>query len=167
MTALQVTDLLAIHNLAADYVLAVDGRDLDRFAALWTDDAVVRVNRNFVGLEAPLHGREAIVTAFAGWFERNQQTEPGTFMRHFCTNPRLEPRGAEVIGETGMLSIGQRLDGERFRIGPSRTGVYHDRFVRAEDGWRFAERLIAWDPPEREGVELPIALYGTVPGPAA
>lgn len=147
---LGVGDVLAINNLVADYVLAVDERDIDRFARLWSADAVVRVNRDVAGLGAPLHGREAIVAAYGGWFERHPQDEPGSFMRHFCTSPRLEPDGEDVRGETAMLSIGQRRDGDRVRIGPSQTGLYSDRFVRAEGGWRFGERLIAWDPPEPE-----------------
>ena len=164
---LQVTDLLAINNLIADYVLAIDNREIDRFADLWAADAVVRVRRDRAGLGAPLRGREAILAAYAGWFERNPHSEPGTFMRHFCTNPRLEPDGEDVVGETAMLSVGQRLDGDRVRMAPSATGAYRDRFIRTADGWRFAERLIAWDPPEVEGTELPVELYGTLPPPDA
>lgn len=164
---LRAADLVAIQNLVNDYVLAIDDRDVDRFAALWTADAVVRVNRDLAGLGAPLRGREAIVAAYGGWFERHPHTELGTFMRHLCNSPRLQFNGEEVLGETTMLSIGQRLDGDRVRIGPSQTGLYSDRFVRAEGGWRFAERLIAWDPPQRDGVELPAELYGAVPPPDA
>ena len=161
---LTTQDLLELQNLIADYVLSVDARDLDRFRELWTEDAVVRVNRDHVGLGAPLYGRHAIVAAFAGYFERHRDAPPGTFIRHFCTNPRLEVVDGEVTGLTAMLAIRQQLSSDGIHIRPSRTGTYSDRFVRDSGRWRFASRTIAWDPPERAGVTLPEQLYGAVPG---
>jgi ketosteroid isomerase-like protein len=161
---LTTDDLLALQNLIADYVLSVDARDLDRFRQLWIEDAVVRVNRDHVGLGAPLHGREAIVAAFAAYFERDRDAPPGTFIRHFCTSSRLEIVDGDVNGLTAMLAVRQQLMSDGIHIRPSRTGTYSDRFVRDSDRWRFASRTIAWDPPERAGVTLPVALYGAVPG---
>jgi ketosteroid isomerase-like protein len=160
---LTTEDLLELQNLIADYVLSVDARDLERFRELWTADAVVHVNRDHVGLGAPLHGREAIVAAFAAYFERGRDAAPGTFIRHFCTNPRLEIVDGGVTGLTAMLAIRQQLMSDGIDIRPSRTGTYSDRFVRDSDRWRFASRTIAWDPPERAGVTLPVALYGAIP----
>jgi ketosteroid isomerase-like protein len=160
---LTAQDLLELQNLIADYVLSVDARDLDRFRELWTEDAVVRVNRDVAGLGAPLHGREAIVAAFAGYFERGRDEAPGTFIRHFCMSPRLEIAGGEVTGLTAMFAVRQQRVSDGIHIRPSRTGTYSDRFARDAGRWRFASRTIAWDPPERAGVTLPAKLYGAVP----
>jgi hypothetical protein len=59
--------------------------------------------------------------------------------------------------------VRQRLANDAIDIRPSRTGTYTDRFVRDAVRWRFASRTIAWDPPERPGVSLPVPLYGAVP----
>jgi ketosteroid isomerase-like protein len=161
---LTAEDLLELQNLIADYVLSVDARDLDRFRELWTEDAVVLVNRDVAGLGAPLHGREAIVAGFGGYFERGRDAAPGTFIRHFCTSSRLEVVDGEATGLTAMLAVRQQLMSDGIHIRTSRTGTYSDRFVRDAGRWRFASRTIAWDPPERAGVTLPAPLYGAVPG---
>ena len=162
-TELGVADLCAVQSLIADYVLSVDARDVERFRALWTDDAVLRVERDLVGLGAPLHGPDAIVAAFQRYFDTHVH-EPGSFVRHLTTGSRIEIVGEdEVAATTMMLSVRQRLAGDTIDIRVGQTGLYTDRIVRTEAGWRLAERTIAWDPPERDGVELPATLYGAVP----
>src|SRR5262245_25940576 len=45
---------LALHKLAYDYCIGADHRDLQRWTAVWTDDAVweTSADRRFVGIEA-------------------------------------------------------------------------------------------------------------------
>jgi hypothetical protein len=162
---LTASDLVELTNLVDDYVFSIDRRDIGRFAELWAEDAVYRFNRNGVsGIQAPLFGRDAIVEAMAGFFEHaDAGWEPGRFMRHLCTAPRLAVDGDEVTGTTGMLSIRQELVDGEVRIGLGKSGLYFDRFRRERGRWVFAERTVAWDPPEREGVVLPVELYGRVP----
>ena len=161
MTELTVADVLAINRLVADYVFTVDERDIGRFGELWLDDAVWRSNRDQVGFNPPLHGRSAIVAAFQGYFDRQGEYAPGTFMRHLCTAPRIEIVDGVVHVKTGMLSVKQEIVDGAIHTRVSRTGVYRDRVVQDGDGrWRFAERFVAWDPPERPGVVLPVDLHG-------
>jgi hypothetical protein len=155
-------DLQEIHNLIAGYVLAVDARDLELFESLWIPHAVVDANRDHVGLGFPLHGRETIVAAFACYFERGVDAPPGTFSRHFCTSTRIEVVDGEVGGTTAMLSVRQELRDGLIVMGVSRTGTYTDRFAQSAERWGFASRLVAWDPPERAGIQLPVDLYGPV-----
>ena len=161
---LAAIDLQEIHNLIAGYVLAIDAHDLALFETLWMPDAVVDANRDHVGLGAPLRGREAIVAAFARYFERTSEPAPGTFTRHFCTGSRIVLGDGEVRATTAMLSVRQQLVDGAMVTGVSRTGTYTDRFAEADGRWRFAWRLIAWDPPERPGVSLPVEIYGPVVG---
>ena len=162
---LTALDLVELVNLVDDYVFSIDGRDIVRFAELWADDAVYCFNRNGVaGIQAPLFGRDAIVEAMAGFFEHaDAGWEPGRFVRHLCTAPRLAVDGDEVTGKTGMLSIRQELVDGDVRVEVGKTGIYLDRFRRERCRWVFAERTVAWDPPEREGVVLPVELYGRAP----
>lgn len=160
---LTADDIRRIDNLLADYLLAVDHRDIVLFRSLWADDAIVHVNRDPVGLGSPLVGREAIVAAFERYFARMAVDEPGRFTRHLCTTRRLDVVDGDVVAISLMLAVRQELHDGAIAIAPRRTGLYRDRFVRAPDGWRFAERRIEFDPPEQDGVELPPELYGLVP----
>ena len=156
-------DILQIQSLVADYVLAVDARDAARFRSLWREDAVVRANRDPVGLGSPLCGVDEIMAAFQGFFDRNTY-EPGRFVRHLVAGSRFEVVSEdEVAAQSVMLAVKQRLVDGEVEIGISRTGLYTDRIVRTGGRWLFAERLIAWDPPERDGVTLPVELYGAAP----
>lgn len=159
---LTATDLQHIHNLIAGYVQAVDARDIDLFESLWMPDALLEANRDHVGLGFPLRGKEAIVGAFAGYFERFVDSPAGAFSRHFCTSSRIVVLDGEVRATTAMLSVRQQLvDGSK-EIGISQTGLYTDRFATFAGAWRFATRLVAWDPPERPGITLPVEIYGPV-----
>jgi hypothetical protein len=137
-------DLVEIQNLIADYVFCIDSRDLVSFRELWTEDAVFRLARDAVRLGAPLHGRDGIVDGFAAFFAREDRGSE-EFIRHFCTNSRFSVVDEEVRAETGLFSVRHFEGGVR----PSRSGVYRDRIVREAGRWRFAERELAWDPPER------------------
>ena len=161
MTELAVADVLEINRLVADYVFAVDERDIGRFSELWLEDAVWRTNRDPVGLGAPLRGRGAIVAGFQSYFDAQGEYAPGTFVRHLCTAPRIEVVDGDVHVKTGMLSVKQEIVDGSVQTKVSRTGVYTDRVARDDSGrWCFAERLVAWDPPERHGIVLPVELHG-------
>lgn len=70
-------------------------------------------------------GRDAILEAFLA--------RPPRATRHICANIEVEVIGPEAArGESAMLLF----TGE----GPPKVGSFHDRFVRTQDGWRFAER---------------------------
>lgn len=159
-TGLTTGDVLEINRLVADYVFAVDERDIVRFGEFWAEDALWRTNRDPVGMDAPLRGREAIVAAFRRYFDEQGEHAPGTFMRHLCTAPRIDLDNGEVVVKCGMLSVRQQIVDGAVQTGISRTGVYTDRLVREDGRWVFAERFVAWDPPEREGVVLPVDLHG-------
>lgn len=70
-------------------------------------------------------GRDAILKAF---FAR-----PARTTRHVCSNVVIDVIDADhAVGESAMLLF----TGE----GPPKVGSFHDRFVRTQAGWRFAER---------------------------
>lgn len=70
-------------------------------------------------------GRASILAAF--------QARPARITRHICSNIVIQVISAEEAeGESAMLLFTDAA--------PPKVGSFHDRFVRADDGWRFSER---------------------------
>lgn len=70
-------------------------------------------------------GREAILAAFTA--------RPPRTTRHVCSNIVIDVADADhAVGESAMLLF----TGE----GAPKVGSFHDRFVRIDGVWRFAER---------------------------
>ena len=63
-----------------------------------------------------------------------------------------------------MVLVFQELAGDAINMRVKRSGQYEDRFVVESGRWVFAERRLAYDPPERAGIDLPAALYGQATG---
>ncbi len=109
-------------RLIALYANRNDAADWPAVAALYAPDG--RMSRP----TAPddwIEGREAILAAF--------QSRPPRITRHICSNVVIEVLGPDrAEGESAMLLF----TGE----GPPKVGSFHDRFVRVDGDWRFAER---------------------------
>jgi ketosteroid isomerase-like protein len=102
--------------------------DYDRFATLFTPDAVWRIP----AVHAAFTGREEIRAGIKRlkeelWDFLVQTTHPGA----------IALDGDTASGRSYVLSFG------RFRDGGSHLNysVYHDRYQRTPDGWKFAERV--------------------------
>jgi len=109
-------------RLIARYANRNDAADWEAVAALYAPDG--RMARP----TAPddwIAGREAILAAF--------RSRPARTTRHVCSNVEITVvDGDTALGESAMLLF----TGE----GPPKVGSFLDRFVRTEEGWRFAER---------------------------
>ena len=128
-----MSDLQAIANrveieaLRGEYTDALMMRDWDRLASLFTHDGAVRMPH----VPAEAAGREEIragIERLQGLLDYFvQTTHPGTI--------RLD-------GDTaaGRAYISELI---RFRDGNSHLNfaIYHDRYQRADDGWKFTERV--------------------------
>jgi ketosteroid isomerase-like protein len=122
-----IADRVQIEALRGDATDAVMMRDYDRAASLFTSDAVVRIPH--IGVEVV--GREEIRAGAARLWPLLdyfvQTTHPGT---------------VELDGDTasGRAFICELI---RFRDGRSELNyaIYHDRYRRTEEGWKFTERV--------------------------
>ncbi|HEY2791355.1 MAG TPA: nuclear transport factor 2 family protein [Micromonosporaceae bacterium] len=128
MTDLQaIADRVEIEALRGEFADAAMTRDFDRLAALFTEDGAVRIP----AADAESEGRAAIragAQRLQGMWEYFiQHTHPG----------RIELAGDTATGRAYLTELGRSLDGAVF-IG---HGVYHDRYRRTSDGWKFAERV--------------------------
>ena len=92
-------------------------------AALYTPDG--RMTRP-TAPDAPVVGRDAILAAF--------EARPARTTRHICSNIVIDVTSeTEAVGSSAMLLFTAADT-------PPLIGGFEDRFVRTEEGWRFAER---------------------------
>jgi ketosteroid isomerase-like protein len=122
-----IADRVEIEALRGEFVDAGMMRDYDRFASLFTQDAVWRipvVNVEFVGREEIRAGIERLGEGL--WDYLVQTTHPGT----------IQLEGDTASGRAYVLSFGHMRDGSS----QLNYSVYHDRYRRTPEGWKFTER---------------------------
>lgn len=128
MTDMQaVADRVEIEALRSEFSDAAMMRDRARLASLFTEDGVLRMPN----VPVELTGREEIRTGGealqARWDFFVQTTHPGV----------IELGGDTATGRAYIHEIVRTLDG----IEGVNFAVYHDRYRRTPDGWKFAERV--------------------------
>ncbi|MDT0317099.1 nuclear transport factor 2 family protein [Streptomyces millisiae] len=122
-----IADRVEIEALRGEFTDAVMMRDYDRVASLFTPDGVWRMP----DIPAEMTGQEQIrawgrrVPEFVDFLVQN--THPGVI--------RLD--GDTASGRAYMSEVGRGRDG---RSGVN-FAIYHDRYRRTPDGWRFSERV--------------------------
>jgi ketosteroid isomerase-like protein len=122
-----VADRVAIEALRGEFTDAAMMRDYDRAAALFTPDGVLRMPN----IPAELAGPDAIrawgarVPEFVEFLVQN--THPGTIVLDADT----------ATGRAYISEIGRTRDGRA----TLNYAVYHDRYRRTDDGWKFTERV--------------------------
>ncbi|MFC9970274.1 nuclear transport factor 2 family protein [Spirillospora sp. NPDC127200] len=128
MTDIQTAvDRIEIEALRGEFTDAGLMHDYDRFVSLFTQDGALRMPH--IGVE--LAGREEIRAAVERlqslWEFFVQTVHPGTV--------RIE--GDTATGRAYITEFG------RMRNGGSHLNhaVYHDRYQRTPDGWKFTERV--------------------------
>lgn len=122
-----VADRLDIEALRAEITDAVMMRDFDRFAALFTPDGVLRwphIGKEFTGRDEI---RAGIEWGQGLWEFFVQNVHPGV----------LWLDGDTAAGRTHIHEFGRLLDGSSHL----NYALYHDRYQRTPDGWRFTERV--------------------------
>jgi ketosteroid isomerase-like protein len=141
-----IADRVEIEALRGEFTDAAMMRDYDRLASLFTPGGALRIP----DAHADLPGREEI----RAWGERVpavvdylvQTTHPGTI--------RLD--GDTASGRAYLSELIRLRDGSSHL----NYAIYHDRYQRTADGWRFTERVFEI----RYLDSTPLA--GTVPHPA-
>jgi ketosteroid isomerase-like protein len=122
-----IADRVEIEALRGEFTDAVMMHDYDRLASLFTQDGTVRLPHAYagaVGREDMRAGGEQL-QALLDYMV--QTTHPGTIVLD----------GDTATGRAYMSEL------TRFRDGRSELnyGIYHDRYQRTSDGWRFTERV--------------------------
>ncbi len=128
MSELQaVADRIEIEALRGEFTDAIMMHDYDGFAALFTQDGTWRIPY----IHAELVGREEIragIERMQGlWDYFVQITHPGT----------IQLTGDTAVGRAYISELGRKRDGSS----ELNYSLYHDRYQRTPDGWKFIERV--------------------------
>jgi ketosteroid isomerase-like protein len=125
--SLRIADRVEIEALRAEFTDAVMMRDYDRLAALFTPHGALRIP----DIPVDLAGQDAIrawgaeVPRFVEFLV--QTAHPGTLLLD----------GDTASGRVFIHEVVSARDG---RSGLN-YAIYHDRYQRTHDGWRFTERI--------------------------
>jgi ketosteroid isomerase-like protein len=122
-----IADRVEIEALRGELTDAVMMRDYDRVASLFTPDGAVRIpdiNAEAVSREEIRAGSERLQGL---WDYFVQTTHPGT----------IQLAGDTASGRAYIVELGRMRDG-RSQLN---YAVYHDRYRRTPDGWKFTERV--------------------------
>jgi uncharacterized protein (TIGR02246 family) len=122
-----IADRVEIEALSGEFADAAMMRDYDRFASLFTHDGAWRMPY----MNVHVVGRQEI----RAWIEQAQEHvwEYFVYQTHAGTI-RLE--GDTAVGRAYVSEFGHMRDG-RSQLHYS---LYHDRYQRTPDGWKFTER---------------------------
>ena len=122
-----IADRVEIEALRGEFTDAVMMRDYDRVAALFTADGALRMPNVPVEAIGPEEIRAFGRRALAMWDFFVQTTHPGT----------IQLDGDTASGRAYLCEL------IRLRNGHSELNyaIYHDRYQRTPDGWKFTERV--------------------------
>jgi ketosteroid isomerase-like protein len=122
-----IADRIEIEALRGEFTDAAMMRDRARLASLFTPDGVLRMPN----IPAELTGREQIRAGGerlqAQWEFFVQTTHPGT----------IQLDGDTATGRTYIQELARARDGRQ----GLNYAIYHDRYQRTSDGWKFTERV--------------------------
>jgi ketosteroid isomerase-like protein len=122
-----IADRVEIEALRGEFTDAAMMRDHGRLASLFTDDAVMRIpdaGIEQVGREAIRAGTERLADEWAYFV---QTTHPGA----------IQVEGDTASGRAYIQELGRLRDGRSM----VNYALFHDRYLRTPDGWRFTERV--------------------------
>ena len=140
ISPVEAADRLAIRELVDAYAHCADRRDAKEQMALFTEDThfVVYMNARDPTPSLEFHSREALAPVFADLNQYDATT-------HFVGQSTLYTlNDGRAIGETYCLAHHVTVDGHKRRLMVASLR-YHDTFVKSDDAWLFAERLLYVD----------------------
>jgi ketosteroid isomerase-like protein len=122
-----IADRVEIEALRGEFTDALMMHDYDRFASLFTRDGVWRIPYIHVELVGRERIRAGIERMQGLWDYFVQTSHPGW----------IQLDGDSAVGRAYILELGRQRNG-RSELNYS---VYHDRYHRTADGWKFMERV--------------------------
>jgi SnoaL-like domain len=123
------TDYVELSRLVIEHAWRTDNGCAGTLHELWVEDGELDLGSTV------LRGRQAI----ADWGRRLDENPPWLTIHHVCGNMRFVMDGADAAVGSTILIVFMDTDGTKSSV-PFNVGEDHDRFVRTEQGWRFASR---------------------------
>jgi SnoaL-like domain len=136
----ETADRLAIRELIEAYAHCADRRDAQDQMALFTPDThfAVYMNAKDPKPSQELHSREALAPVFA------DLNKYAATMHFLGQSTILTLTGDRGTGETYCMPHHLTADGEKRQLMIAALR-YYDTFVKVDDAWLFAERLLYVD----------------------
>lgn len=147
--SLEVADRLAIRDIIDSYSNAVSRRDWDLLSDIFAENGIWRVRG--VGEDREVESRAAVVEAVSSVVSSFE------FLVQMPHAPNIVLSGDTATATTVMQEI-VRVNAD---TGLALYGIYYDRLVRTESGWKFAERrfqAVHINPSPLGGVVVPDGL---------
>jgi SnoaL-like domain len=123
------SDYVELSRLVIEHAWRTDNGRADTLHELWADDGELDLGSTVLG------GRQAI----ADWGRQLVDSPPWLTIHHVCGNMRFVMDGPDAAVGSTILIVFMDTNGTKSSI-PFNVGEDHDRFVRTEQGWRFASR---------------------------
>jgi ketosteroid isomerase-like protein len=122
-----IADRVEIEALRGEFTDAIMTRDYDRFASLFIQDGACRIPDANVELAGREEIRAGIERLQGAWEYFVQTTHPGA----------IQLEGDTAFGRAYIQELGHLRDGRSI----FNYSLYHDRYRRTPDGWKFTERV--------------------------
>lgn len=122
-----IADRVEIEALRGEFTDGVLMREFDRVTSLFTEDGAIRIPEAGAESVGRVQIRAGIERLQGVWEFFLQATHAGV----------VRLAGDTATGRTYLSEWGRMKDGRSYRG----FGIYHDRYRRTEDGWKFAERV--------------------------
>ncbi len=131
-------DRVAVEDVMARYVWAVDSFDAEGYVAVFTDDAVIDSNGNIS------KGHEEIRKIVTGLIERRDGNKtkglPTSNLYHMIGNVRITfPRPGEALHRSYWQTVVRDKDG---RMTAAAMGRSEDRLLKRNGKWLIQERKL-------------------------
>ena len=131
-------DRIAVEDVMARYVWAVDSFDADGYVAVFTEDAVIDSNGTLS------KGREEIRKIVTGLIQRRDDNKakglPSSNLHHVISNVRITfPHPGEALHQSYWQTVIRDKDG---KIIPAAMGRSEDRLVKRNGKWLIQSRKL-------------------------
>jgi uncharacterized protein (TIGR02246 family) len=131
-------DRIAVEDVMARYVWAVDSLDADGYVAVFTEDAVIDSNGSIS------KGRDQIRRIVTGLIQRRDDNKakglPTANLYHVVSNVRITfPRPGEALHQSYWQTVRRDSDG---RMTAAAMGRSEDRLVKRNGKWLIQSRIL-------------------------
>jgi uncharacterized protein (TIGR02246 family) len=138
---MSVEDRLAIQEVIARYSYTYDSKDSEAFAQLFVEDGVFEV---IVPGESSPTVRLSSRTAIREWAAQRHQLNAGSQARHYQSGVLFDELTGDTATTRTMLLLTRQNAPDAAPI-LHLTGVYHDKWRKTREGWRFVHRAVRVD----------------------
>ena len=131
-------DRIAVEDVMARYVWAVDSLDADGYVAVFTEDALIDSNGSLS------KGRDEIRTIVTGLIKRRDDNKalgkPTANLYHVVSSPRITfPKPGEAVHQSYWQTVRRDKDGKMTAVA---MGPSQDRLVKRNGKWLIQSRKL-------------------------